>query len=85
MIEDEDAPSRALSPQRPRDDAGTTEEGARDSRSDANAEAGAPQGEADVQAGESPVVLPSDVRVKLRKLERLESRYQGTIYVAYPC
>ena len=26
--------------------------------------------------------LPTDVRVKLRKLGKLESRYQGTIYAA---
>jgi hypothetical protein len=31
----------------------------------------------DIEAKETPAVLPPDVRAKLRRLDKLESRYHG--------
>ena len=39
--------------------------------------AGLAEGSKDVAGGETEAPLPTDVRVKLRKLEKLEGRYQG--------
>ena len=51
------------------DDGGTAEKEAGDPQLDKTGEA----------QGRQSIELPTDVRVKLRKLEKLESRYQGQL------
>ena len=81
VIDDDDAPSRTLTPQPSRENNGTatTGDASNDGSSEANSESTTLKGDEDGQATKAPPELPSDVRVKLRKLERLEARYQGTV------
>ena len=78
---DDDLPSRSGTPKPvpDQDERGTKENGfSRDSRTQLDGEEG--NGEEIAPSME----LPTDVRVKLRKLEKLEGRYQGTMVPSRP-
>ena len=79
FVIDDDATSRSATPRsgtpRPADDRNGTPVAGRSTREDANpdtSEAGTTADEPRLSSD-----LPTDVRVKLRKLEKLESRYHG--------
>lgn len=81
VIEDDDSlPSRAATPKPPAKDGSdeTTVDRAQAANENAPADKDAGSGEKAAEA-KAPEELPQDVRLKLRKLEKLESRYHGEL------
>jgi hypothetical protein len=78
LIEDEDGSSRAVSPRPPE----KAEEEGIAGRTSESAESQGQVGNSAEKASEklAALELPTDVRAKLRKLDKLESRYQGTCF-----
>lgn len=72
-------PSRVGTPAAMDEKTGALAEGA--ASNEAKEEAKENGVEKPVEAISQPVELPADVRTKLRKLEKLESRYQGTAHI----
>lgn len=82
VIDDEEAPNRMSTPKPPPKD--NDEPSADTAEPQANKEDAAPSGDAPTQEKSAELKstgeLPQDVRLKLRKLEKLESRYHGERY-----
>lgn len=53
----------------------------KDAASDTNAPGEDDKASAGAEPPSSLQELPTEVRVKLRKLEKLESKYQGTLFI----
>ena len=79
VVGDEDVPSRAGTPRPTQSKSEVNMEGESVKEKAIAADANGGLGEGELKDGVGSVVpeLPTNVRVKLRKLEKLESRYQG--------